>query len=101
VQRTSVVVLSHKQHKSGAAVSWVWWCRRTGNTRAGQRLTDVVVATSVVYVSFVFSHFIFSCTDDLSLCISYRTKLRDIVLANYIHALLCFMIGSRHDEFTS
>jgi hypothetical protein len=50
-----VVLLSHGQHKSGAAVSWAWWCCRTGNTRAGQRLTDVVVATSVVYVSFVFS----------------------------------------------
>jgi hypothetical protein len=67
-----------------------------GNTRAGQRLTDVVVATSVVYVS-LFS----PSTNDLSLCISYRTKLLDIVFANYIHALLRFMISSRHDGFTS
>jgi hypothetical protein len=40
-------------------------------------------------------------TDDLSLCISYRTKLPGIVLANYMHALLPFMISLRHDEFTS
>jgi hypothetical protein len=50
-----MVVLLHGQHKIGAAISSAWWCCRTGNTRAGQRLTDVVVATSVVYVSFVFS----------------------------------------------